>query len=100
MHAKRRSCYWSPSLCKLFALPLTYASVHTASKPSLKSQLRELYKLIHPDRFHGFPPARDANEKSFKMLQEYLAAGDRSAHIDRISAAFVQMLPAVSTSLM
>lgn len=46
----------------------------TASKPSLKTQLRELYKRIHPDRFHGFPPARDANEKSFKMLQEYLAA--------------------------
>ena len=46
-----------------------------AGKPSLKSQLRELYKRIHPDRFHGFPPARDANEKSFKMLQEYLTAG-------------------------
>ncbi|DBA76668.1 hypothetical protein WJX79_007357 [Trebouxia sp. C0005] len=50
------------------------ASFATASKPSLKSQLRELYKRIHPDKFHGFPPARDANEKSFKMLQEYLTA--------------------------
>ena len=43
--------------------------------PALKVQLRELYKRIHPDRFHGFPPARDTNERSFKLLQEYLAAG-------------------------
>ena len=46
-----------------------------AKAPSLKTQIRELYKRIHPDKFHGFPPARDANEKSFKMLQEYLTAG-------------------------
>lgn len=49
--------------------------MRAATKPSLKTQLRELYKRIHPDRFHGFPPAREANEKSFKMLQEFLAAG-------------------------
>jgi len=57
------------------ALEYNMPSCGAASKPSLKSQLRELYKRIHPDRFHGFPPARDANEKSFKMLQEYLTAG-------------------------
>ena len=50
--------------------------VPAANAPSLKTQIRELYKRIHPDKFHGFPPARDANEKSFKMLQEYLAVGD------------------------
>ena len=35
----------------------------------MKKQLRELYKKVHPDRFHGHPFARDANEKSFKLLQ-------------------------------
>jgi len=35
----------------------------------LKRQLRELYKRVHPDRFHSHPIARDANEKSFKLLQ-------------------------------
>ncbi|KAL3142705.1 hypothetical protein ABBQ38_003006 [Trebouxia sp. C0009 RCD-2024] len=49
------------------------SSFSTGNAPSLKTQIRELYKRIHPDKFHGFPPARDANEKSFKMLQEYLA---------------------------
>lgn len=52
-----------------------YATESTSGVPALKSQLRELYKRIHPDRFHAFPPARDTNERSFKLLQEYLAAG-------------------------
>lgn len=54
-----------------------FASQTSAAAPALKVQLRELYKRIHPDRFHAFPPARDTNERSFKLLQEYLAAGQQ-----------------------
>ncbi len=43
-----------------------------AGKPvSLKAQLRELYKLIHPDLFQDHPPAREENERSFKLLQVF-----------------------------
>ena len=35
----------------------------------MSKHLRELYKRVHPDRFHSHPVARDANEKSFKLLQ-------------------------------
>ncbi|GBG76189.1 hypothetical protein CBR_g21938 [Chara braunii] len=44
-----------------------------ASTVTLKSQLRVLYKLVHPDLFQDRPTERAANEKSFKLLQEYLS---------------------------
>ncbi|KAK9862834.1 hypothetical protein WJX84_006695, partial [Apatococcus fuscideae] len=47
---------------------------------NLKTQLRELYKLIHPDLFHAHPPAQKENERSFKLLQEYLDAGKRGGN--------------------
>ena len=41
-----------------------FAADSTAGPLSLKPQLRELNKRIHPDRSHAVPPARDTNEKS------------------------------------
>ncbi|KAL6780145.1 hypothetical protein ACKKBF_B14260 [Auxenochlorella protothecoides x Auxenochlorella symbiontica] len=46
----------------------------------LKSALRDLYRLVHPDFFHRHPEARAANERSFKLLQEYLQATKTHAH--------------------
>lgn len=44
----------------------------------LKAALRSLFKRVHPDLFAGTAPgeadARAENERSFKLLQEYLAA--------------------------
>lgn len=47
----------------------SYSTQGHAPLPTLKAQLRELYKRIHPDTFHDHPEARDANEHSFKALQ-------------------------------
>ena len=66
---------WRYCSCLAAACMSIADCLSAANAPSLKTQIRELYKRVHPDKFHGFPPARDANEKSFKMLQEYLAAG-------------------------
>ena len=40
-----------------------------AAAPTLKTVLRQLYKKVHPDLFHGDQTARLANEHSFKLLQ-------------------------------
>lgn len=41
-------------------------------RPTVKEQLRALYKMVHPDLFHRDPVAKAANESSFQLLQEYL----------------------------
>lgn len=46
-----------------------FASSATDDRPSIKKHLHELYKRVHPDKFHAQPFAREANEKSFKLLQ-------------------------------
>ncbi|KAK9907490.1 hypothetical protein WJX75_004677 [Coccomyxa subellipsoidea] len=51
--------------------------------PLLKVQLRELYKRVHPDLFHDIPFARQANEHSFKLLQEYLDAAKKGGEVGR-----------------
>ncbi|GIL79845.1 hypothetical protein Vretimale_12462 [Volvox reticuliferus] len=38
----------------------------------LRPALRLLYKRVHPDLFHDLPRAKDENERSFKLLQEYV----------------------------
>eukprot|EP00877_Chromochloris_zofingiensis_P009526 jgi/Chrzof1/4827/Cz15g00240.t1 len=45
-----------------------------SNKPTLKSALRSLYKKVHPDLFTDFPAEKAENERSFKLLQEYLSA--------------------------
>ena len=47
---------------------------------SLKSQLRALYRLVHPDLFHDAQVEKETNEVSFKALQEYLNADDSGFH--------------------
>lgn len=42
--------------------------------PSLKQRLRELMLLVHPDRWTAHPAAQLENERSFKLLNEYLEA--------------------------
>ncbi|CAL8469784.1 g9326 [Coccomyxa elongata] len=49
----------------------------------LKVQLRELYKRVHPDLFHDIPFARQANEHSFKLLQEYLDSARKGGEVGR-----------------
>ena len=51
---------------------LNRLGVHTQGVDSLKSQLRALYRLVHPDLFHDAPVEKETNEVSFKALQEYL----------------------------
>ena len=43
--------------------------------PTLQQQIRQLMKLVHPDLWASseHPEARSENERSFKLLQEYLA---------------------------
>ena len=44
--------------------------------PTLQQQIRQLMKLVHPDRWAAsrHAEARSENERSFKLLQEYLEA--------------------------
>ncbi|GAQ90460.1 Hypothetical protein KFL_006420060 [Klebsormidium nitens] len=51
-----------------------------AETPTIKSQLRMLYKRVHPDLFHGHPAERATNERSFKLLQEYLSVAHEGSH--------------------
>lgn len=44
------------------------------ARPTLKGQLRLLFKLIHPDLFHNQPLEQAINQNSFQLLQEYLDA--------------------------
>ncbi|WIA28829.1 hypothetical protein OEZ86_011358 [Tetradesmus obliquus] len=39
---------------------------------NLKSALRQLYKRVHPDLFTDYPAEQAENERSFKLLQDYL----------------------------
>ena len=89
--------------------PRAFSSSSSRDRPTLKTQIRELYKRVHPDRFQDHPEAQvrgecvrqcvqhctmacirlpvktsdlnahpqAANTKSFKMLQEYLAAAGK-----------------------
>jgi hypothetical protein len=50
---------------------------------SLKSKINQLYHRVHPDRFHHSPIALESNEKSFKLLQEYLSAAKTGGGIGR-----------------
>ena len=102
-----------------------FSSSAGGSKPSLKTQIRELYKLVHPDRFQDHPVAQvrwrrnkqdvrvltaqrpdfklygalqTANTKSFKMLQEYLAAANKVtiaslSHAPVLTARCAALLP-------
>ncbi|KAH7429066.1 hypothetical protein KP509_09G029100 [Ceratopteris richardii] len=52
-----------------------FCSERDARAPtSLKSHLRLLFKLIHPDLFHNQPVEQAVNQNSFQLLQEYLNA--------------------------
>lgn len=42
--------------------------------PTLKGELRRLFKLVHPDLFQNQPVEQAINQHSFQLLQEYLSA--------------------------
>lgn len=42
--------------------------------PTLKQRIRELMLMVHPDRWAAHPTAQHENERSFKLLNEYLEA--------------------------
>ncbi len=50
--------------------------------PTLQQQIRQLMKLVHPDLWASseHPEARFENERSFKLLQEYLAVAKVSSN--------------------
>eukprot|EP00798_Chlamydomonas_sp_ICE-L_P016706 gene16706-22972_t len=49
-----------------------YSTSQNGSNEGVKKALNSLYRLVHPDLFHEHKTAKEANEKSFKLLQEYL----------------------------
>ncbi|KAJ7545871.1 hypothetical protein O6H91_08G014100 [Diphasiastrum complanatum] len=52
----------------------TWRYYHNSSEQvlSLKTELRRLFKLVHPDLFHNSPNEQATNQRSFQLLQEYL----------------------------
>lgn len=61
------------STCRGLATATT--SGREGLEKALKGQVHKLYKEIHPDLFHTHPVARDANEASFKLLQQEFMSG-------------------------
>lgn len=49
-------------------------SQQAAREAALKGDLRQFYLKVHPDLFSQQPQAQEANEHSFKLLQQYLIA--------------------------
>jgi Domain of unknown function (DUF4461)/Domain of unknown function (DUF4460) len=65
-----------PKAALATALRWSSSSGHTIND-KVKGKLKELYRRVHPDFFHSAAPnIKQANEKSFKLLQEYLSAAD------------------------
>lgn len=60
---------WQRHACRRHA-----SDAQTRSPPTLKQRLRELMMLVHPDRWTAHPTAQRENERSFKLLNEYLDA--------------------------
>jgi hypothetical protein len=65
----------TPNATIATAVRWSSSSGHTIND-TVKKKLKELYRRVHPDFFHGANEAKAANEKSFKLLQEYLSAAD------------------------
>eukprot|EP00854_Cymbomonas_tetramitiformis_P003798 gene3798-4752_t len=49
-------------------------SQQAAREAALKGDLRQFFLKVHPDLFSQQPQAQEANENSFKLLQQYLIA--------------------------
>ena len=56
--------------------------------PPLKAVLRQLYLKVHPDLFTDAPAEQATNQKSFILLQEYLALAESGAEPHGRSQAF------------
>ncbi|UPQ99913.1 DUF4461 domain-containing protein [Chloropicon primus] len=50
------------------------------TEKEIKSKLNQLYKLVHPDLFHSHPEAKEENERSFKLLQQFMSESDGGVH--------------------
>lgn len=69
------------------------ASGHSSKQrpQGLKAALRSLYKSIHPDLFGDNKEAKEQNERSFKLLQDYLhlaRTGDGRSPASRVLYRF------------
>lgn len=81
------ACLAGAACCSMHMCMHGYARVFSSSRtagdasdngsPTLQKQLRQLMKKVHPDRWASsdHPEARTENERSFKLLQEYMDAG-------------------------
>ena len=63
-----------PQSTQLHPVRCYQSGAQAAAVPTLKQRLRELMMLVHPDRWSAHPKARQENERSFKLLNEYLEA--------------------------
>eukprot|EP00899_Mesostigma_viride_P006465 jgi/Mesvir1/1581/Mv14550-RA.1 len=61
------------------------AAASKSEPPTLHSQLRRLYRLVHPDLFHNDPDRREVNQNSFQLLQQYLSALKEPARLGGFS---------------
>ncbi|GMH33562.1 hypothetical protein BSKO_01396 [Bryopsis sp. KO-2023] len=66
-----RALFAATNLLKISATSGT-ATFSTNTEGALKTCLRALYKAVHPDLFHDVPEQRSENERSMKLLQDYL----------------------------
>eukprot|EP00249_Psilotum_nudum_P011928 c23471_g1_i1 orf=110-1600(+) len=56
--------------------------------PTLKGELRRLFKLVHPDLYHNRPVEQATNQRSFQLLQEYLNAAKGHGNPQRFAYHF------------
>lgn len=70
--------------------------------PTLKQRIRELMLMVHPDRWTAHPEAQRENERSFKLLNEYLDAAKAVRRMGGSSAALkcFYTCPSISASCM
>jgi hypothetical protein len=73
-----------PHRCRGFSSPAAPA----APPPALKAVLRQLYLRVHPDLFTDAPAEQATNQRSFIMLQDYLAAAESGAELQGRAQAF------------
>ena len=64
------------------------ASTQSPGAADLKSLLRRLYKLVHPDLFTDLPREQAVNQKSFALLQEWLTLASAASEPGGRSRAF------------
>lgn len=79
-----RACTGTHGHTRAFSSGRTAGYASDNGSPTLQTQLRQLMKKVHPDRWASsdHPEARSENERSFKLLQGYMDAA-KVTHIHK-----------------